>query len=243
MDDDDFPFASAIIPAAGDSSRLSGARRKPWLPLGGEMLVARVVRLLKAVPAVAEIILAVHPDDENFARDEIGESLRQTGVDLIVVGGKTRAETVLNALQATDANHEVVAIHDAARPFADRGMCNALCKMARQGGAAIPVVPVCDSIKRVSADRVVENVRRLGLMAAQTPQCFKREILIDAYAYAAATGGIGEHITDDAGLVENYGREVRVILGSANNFKITTKEDWRRAELLVKESSELKVES
>ena len=231
---EDLPFTTAIIPAAGDSSRMNGAKRKPWLLLGGEPIVLRTVRLLKSVKSVEEIILAVHPEDLDYAQGEMGEKLEKAGVTLIIEGGKNREETVKKALEVTDPMCEIVAIHDAVRPFADRSMCNALCKMARDFGAAVPVVPVTDTIKRVHADRITDNIRRLGLMAAQTPQCFRRELLIEAFAYAENTGGVPEEITDDSSLVEAYGHEVRVILGSAQNFKITTKEDLQLAELMLK---------
>jgi len=231
---EDLPFTSAIIPAAGESSRMGAAQRKPWMQLGGEPIILRTVRLLKSVKSVEEIILAVHPDDLDFAQEQQGEVLEKAGVTLIIAGGKTREETVRKALEVTDPMCEIVAIHDAVRPFADRSMCNALCKMARDFGAAIPVSPVTDTIKRVHADKVIDNVRRLGLMAAQTPQCFRRELLIEAFAYADNTGGISENITDDSSLVEAYGHEVRCILGNAKNFKITTKEDLQLAELMLK---------
>ena len=231
---EDLPFTTAIIPAAGDSSRMGGAQRKPWLPLAGEPIILRTVRLLKAVKAVEEIILAVHPDDLAYAQDVMGEKLEKAGVTLIIAGGATREETVRKALEVTDPMCEIVAVHDAVRPFADRSMCDALCKMARDFGAAITVTPVTDTIKRVHADRVTDNVRRLGLMAAQTPQCFRRELLVEAFAYADNTGGVSENITDDSSLVEAYGHEVRCILGSAQNFKITTKEDLQLAELMLK---------
>lgn len=231
---EDLPFTTAIIPAAGDSSRMGGEKRKPWLPLGGEPMVLRTVRLLKSVKAVEEIILAVHPDDLGYAQDVMGEKLEKAGVTLVIAGGATREETVRKALEVTDPMCEIVAVHDAARPFADRSMCDALCKMARDFGAAIPVTPVTDTIKRVHADKVTDNVRRLGLMAAQTPQCFRRQLLIEAFAYADNTGGVSENVTDDSSLVEAYGHEVRCILGNAQNFKITTKEDLQLAELMLK---------
>ena len=106
--------------------------------------------------------------------------------------------------------------------------------MARDYGAAIPVTPVTDTIKRVHAAKVTDNVRRLGLMAAQTPQCFRRELLIEAFAYTDNTGGVSENVTDDSSLVEAYGHEVRCLLGNAQNFKITTKEDLQLADLMLK---------
>lgn len=236
-DDADLPFITAIIPAAGDSSRLAATKRKPWLLLNNEPIIFRTLRLIKKIRGVEEIILIVHPDDENYANDELGEKLEKAGVNLIITGGKNRAASVYNALQVTDPMGEIVAIHDAVRPFADLSMCNALCKMAHTFGAAIPVTPIIDSVKRVHTDKIIENVRRLGLMSAQTPQCFRRQLLIDAYTFAQNTGGIGnigEHLTDDSALVENFGHEVRVILGNADNIKITTKDDLLLAEAMLK---------
>lgn len=232
--DPDSPVVSLIIPAAGDSTRMRASKRKPWLPLGGKPIILRTLELFHSLPWVQEIILVVNEADEEEANGPLYDSLASRGVSMIVTGGANRAESVWNGVQVSDPSSEVVAVHDAVRPFISLDTCKAIMRTARDRGACVPVVPMQDTVKRVEGDKVTETIRRLGLMAVQTPQCFRRELLIEAYEYATRTGGVLENITDDASLVEAYGETVSVVLGSSANLKITTPEDLVIAEAMLK---------
>ncbi len=227
------PTVSVVVPAAGSSTRLAGPTRKPFRELAGRPILLRTCERLRSMPGVGEIILAVHPDDLADVQGKLWEVLRAAGVHLVVAGGEVRAQSVWNALAVADPEAELVAVHDAVRPFISPAICAELFRVARDRGAAVPVVPVNDTIKRTEADKVTETVRRRGLMRVQTPQVFRRELFVAANEYARATGGFCETITDDASLVESYGKEVAVVLGEEYNLKITTPRDLRMAEALL----------
>lgn len=232
--DDGLPEVSLVIVAAGASTRMNAHKRKPWLSLGGKTVIQRTLEAFRGLKEVKETILVVNKEDEDYARKFIGNELRELGVSLIATGGESRYDSSWNGIMLTDSMSEVVAIHDAVRPFIKQDTVKALFKMARDFGAAVPAVPVQDSLKRIEGDKIIESIPRVGAMFVQTPQCFRRDLIIDAFEYARSTGGIPEHITDEAGLVENLGRDVSVILGSAYNMKITTKEDLVLADALLK---------
>jgi len=225
---------SVIIAAAGESRRLGGDTRKPWLMLGGETIAHRACRKLRRDCSVSEIILAAHPDDLARIQGEWWDGLSAVGVTMAVAGGATRADSVWNALMVCDPRADLVAVHDAARPFLCSAVCAALYRTAARRGAAVPVLPLHDTIKRVEGDHVVETVRRHGLYRVQTPQVFHRDLLIEANEYVRRTGGYtAAEYTDDASLVEALGREVAAVLDVAWNIKITTADDLRLAEAIL----------
>ncbi len=224
---------SLIIPAAGNSTRMGSGRRKPWLELGGEPILYRTCRVMKEMPGVGEIILVLHQEDVARAQGELWDELKGVGVTLVVAGGKTRAESVWQGVQVMNAASGFVAIHDAVRPFISRHVCEELFRKADKIGAAVPIVPLSDTVKQTEADRVVRTPSRVGLVRVQTPQVFRSDLFIDANEYCLNTGGFSDAITDDASLVEAYGHEVAVVLGEEYNFKITTPRDLRMAEALL----------
>ncbi|MCC8189813.1 MAG: 2-C-methyl-D-erythritol 4-phosphate cytidylyltransferase [Planctomycetes bacterium] len=229
----DQPDVSVIIPAAGEGVRMGGDRRKPFLTLAGEPILFRTCRALRALPAVLEIIIAVHPDDLEEVQNARWDEARRAGVELAVAGGSCRAESVWNAMQVVSARAELIAVHDAVRPFVGGDLLAALVSTARKRGAAVPVVPMLDTPKRIEGDTVVETPRRTGLMRAQTPQVFQSDLLIEAYEYRGRTGGLDDSVTDDAQLVEAMGGEVAAVYGSEINVKITTPADLRLAEAIL----------
>ncbi|MDR1521114.1 MAG: 2-C-methyl-D-erythritol 4-phosphate cytidylyltransferase [Planctomycetota bacterium] len=222
-----------IIPAAGLGERMGGSLRKPFIELEGEPILFRTCRRLASVPGVFEIVVALHPDDLDFFRDRLWDRALASGVTLAVAGGACRAESVWNALQVMSARAELTAVHDAVRPFAAVDTVKALIALARRRGAAVPVSPMDDTIKRIEGDRVTETPRRLGLVRVQTPQVFRSDLLIEAYEYAIRTGGLSANITDDAQLVEALGAEVAALHGGAFNLKITSASDLRLARALL----------
>lgn len=225
--------ASVIIPAAGVGQRMGTDTRKPFIELGGEPILFRTVRRLRNISGVFEIIVALHPDDLPRFQDEMWEEAQEAGVELAVAGGASRAQSVWNALEVVSARAELVAVHDAVRPFVPDDVVNALFSTARKRGAAVPVVPLQDTPKRIEGDVVVETPRRTGLMRVQTPQVFKSDLLIEAYEYRMQTGGLTEYVTDDSQLVEALGQEVVAVYGHELNMKITSPADLRVAEALL----------
>ena len=224
---------SVILPAAGSGERMGGDVRKPFLSLGGEPILFRTCRRLREVADVLEIIVAVHPDDLTYMQNDRWEEARQAGIELVVAGGKCRAQSVWNALEVVSAKAELVAVHDAVRPFVPVDVIRALISTARKRGAAVPIVPLGDTPKRIEGDRIVETPRRTGMVRVQTPQVFQSDLLIEAYEYRMNTGGLNEGITDDAQLVEALGREVVAVFGSELNMKITSPADMRIAEAFM----------
>lgn len=225
---------SVIIPAAGESLRMGSNVRKPFLELAGEPILVRTIRRLAGAPGVFEVIVAVHPDDLAPVGEEWGERLAAAGMTLAVAGARSRAESIWNALQVVSARAKYVAVHDAVRPLVPLDVIKALFSTARKRGAAVPVVPMVDTPKRVEGDRILETPRRLGLMRVQTPQVFESDLLIEAYEYAIRTGGLSEYVTDDSQLVENLGREVAAVFGDELNIKITSPRDLRIVEALLR---------
>jgi len=149
------------------------------------------------------------------------------GVTAVIEGGERRQDSVRNGLRFVDPSHDLVLIHDAARPFVSRGLVCRTAKAAYRHGAAVPAVPVTDTVKIV--DRrgwVRETPSRDSIRAAQTPQAVRRALLMRAYQSSK-----GQDATDDVQLVERAGGRVVAVEGDPRNIKLTTREDLRRAEL------------
>lgn len=213
-----------LIPAAGSGSRFGGEIPKQFRTLGGKPILQHVVERFLAHERVGRIIVAV--------ADILVDEARQTDRVRFVAGGATRQQSVTNALAAI-GEEELVAVHDAVRPFFSYATFDALLDAAAEHGAAFPGVPVTDTIHLVRDERVVETPQRSLLVAAQTPQCFRAEVLRDVLARSG-----GDDATDEAGLAARMGHDVRIVPGDAINFKITHPEDLERAERLLTQLSE-----
>lgn len=224
---------SVIIPAAGQSERMGADVRKPFLELGGEPILFRTCRKLRQIPEVFEIIVVVHPDDLPWLQNDKWEEAREAGIELAVAGGENRAQSVWNALEVVSARAHLVAVHDGVRPFVPLDVVRALLTTARKRGAAVPVIPLGDTPKRIEGDRIVETPRRAGLVRVQTPQVFDSDLLIEAYEYRMRTGGLSDVVTDDSQLVEALGHEVAAVYGSEYNMKITSPADMKIAQALL----------
>jgi 2-C-methyl-D-erythritol 4-phosphate cytidylyltransferase len=214
---------TALIVAAGRGTRMGAPGPKALLPLGGATLLARVIDAFAAHPRVGPIIV-VAQDPRRF-----GAALgpRVASRITLVRGGPERQDSVRLGLQAAPAS-DLTLVHDAARPLVPRSVIDAVIEAAERHGAAVPVVPVADTVKRLGADgRVEATLARDDLRLAQTPQGFRTELLRTAYARAEAEG---VRATDDATLVERIGAPVMAVPGSRRNLKITTPDDLRLAE-------------
>jgi 2-C-methyl-D-erythritol 4-phosphate cytidylyltransferase len=211
---------AVLIPAGGVGTRLGRTTPKQFLRVGGEAILAATVRHFRRHPRLAAIVVAAPATHIERTRRLLGSGVT------VVAGGATRQESVRLALDAAPHGVRMVLVHDAVRPFITRELVDAVLAAARVDGAAICGLPVSETIKRVRDGLVEATVDRAGLCAAQTPQAFRADILREAHDKARRDGVAA---TDDAMLVERLGHRVRVVPGLADNVKITTPEDLRRA--------------
>lgn len=220
-----------IIPAAGKSERFGGEEKKTFAKLDGRPVFLRTLEHFINREDVCQTILAVAPEDVGQMKSMYGANLGFLDVQL-VEGGARRVDTVKAALAAVSPKAEFVAVHDAARPCVTADRIDAVFAAARKGGAAILAHPLTGTLKRVTDSQViVETVARSGLFEAQTPQAFKKEVLIEAYSKISDQD---EEFTDDAQVVERSGNTVTVVWSDATNIKITTKADMTLASAILK---------
>lgn len=223
--------ASAIIVAAGSGQRLGSTIAKAFVPLGGESILFYSMRSLAAVPEVTELVVTLpEGDDYRAAAREIAKRSAMSKPMKLVRGGNERQDSVRIGLALTSAESEVVAVHDAARPFATADLFRLCIEAAALAGGAIAAIAVADTLKQVAGGVIVATRGRAGLYQAQTPQAFRRDLLFRAHEMAAANRIAA---TDDADLVERIGGKVAIVEGSARNIKITTKSDLEVAEAFV----------
>jgi 2-C-methyl-D-erythritol 4-phosphate cytidylyltransferase len=220
------PFA-VILPAAGRSSRFGDPKQKKiYAELDGRAVWLRAAEPFINRDDVAQTILVIAPEDRELFERRFRPSVAFLDIR-VVDGGAERSDSVLRALEVVDPACEFVAVHDAARPCLTSELIDAVFEAARAHGAAVPGLPVAETLKRVGPDGLAaETVPRAGLVAVQTPQAFRRDLLLRAYANRARGAG---SITDDAQLVEALGHPCRVVEGSPLNLKITTRADLRLA--------------
>jgi 2-C-methyl-D-erythritol 4-phosphate cytidylyltransferase/2-C-methyl-D-erythritol 2,4-cyclodiphosphate synthase len=224
----------AIVAAGGSGIRAGVA--KQWLALAGETVLRRSARLLAACDAVDEVVAVVPPGEEARALAELAGLAKPARA---VAGGPTRADSVRNGLRALDGC-AIVLVHDAARPFATSDLAGRVADAAARDGAALAALRVTDTVKRGVREsapgeddgpwRVSETLDRRELWLAQTPQGFRRELLVRAFELAGAEGSAA---TDECALVERTGAPVALVEGEAGNFKITGPEDVARARARV----------
>ncbi|HPF60829.1 MAG: 2-C-methyl-D-erythritol 4-phosphate cytidylyltransferase [Gemmatimonadetes bacterium] len=218
-----------IVVAAGRGSRLGASVPKQYLPVAGVPVLLRAIRPFVAHPDVRQVI-AVLPADDVAAPPDWLAGLTGEAFSL-VAGGATRQDSVAAGLGALDPSCAIVLVHDGARPFPPREAIDGGIAAARDGHAAVPAVPLADTLKRADdCGTVLGTVPRAGLWRAQTPQAFPRALLARAHA-AAPTHAV--EITDDAMLVELVGGRVDLLPGSARNLKITRPDDLEFAEWLA----------
>jgi 2-C-methyl-D-erythritol 4-phosphate cytidylyltransferase len=222
---------AVILPAAGRSSRFKDKDKKPFVNLDGRAVWLRSAELFVARPDVSQCIIVISPDDQEFFRRRYQANLVFMNVE-IAAGGAERFESVASALALVKPDVDFVAIHDAVRPCLAETMVSAVFTKAQQTGAALLAVPVTDTVKRADdKQRVQQTVARKGLWLAQTPQVFRRDWLVDAYA---RRGQFGKDITDDAQLMEAAGHPVHLVEGATTNVKITTRGDLILADAILK---------
>ena len=222
------PYCSALIAAAGSSQRMAG-ENKLLLPLGGKSVLAHTLQAVDAATGVNEIVIAAREEDlVKFA-----ELCKLWGIQKpvkIIVGGKTREESVLRAAIEANENADLLAVQDGARPFVTPELIDSVIEAARVHFAAAPAIPVKDTVK-VAVDGVVrETPDRSLLYAVQTPQVFDAQLLRAALKSAVDAGAV---LTDDCSAVERLGKEIYLIAGLEEYIKITTPLDMILAEAIL----------
>ena len=220
----------AILPAAGSGKRLGGQIAKQFLSFAGAPVLIHTIRRFDECADIGGIIVALADSEIAAFAAQLPAYQFNTPIRL-VAGGAERSDSILHALEAARAwQPELVAIHDAVRPFVTPAQISAVLAQARASGAAILALPVTDTIKEVENGLIVQTLDRRRIYRAQTPQAFRYELLMQANASARAAALSSALTTDDALLVEQLGHPVAIVEGSPDNLKITTKEDLAVAE-------------
>jgi len=221
-------YTGAVIVAAGNASRMGGID-KVMAPLRGEPMIVRTVRTFQECDAISEIVIVTR-EDLIIPISNLCKGMEK--VKAVVVGGKSRQESVNLGLNALSEKVKLAAIQDGARPLITWQVIDRTVRAANTYGAAAPAIPVKDTIKVVEG-RVVKNTPdRATLFAVQTPQVFDFDLLRGALKHAADTGA---QVTDDCSAVELMGMSVKIVEGDERNIKVTTPMDLKIAEMLLEE--------
>jgi 2-C-methyl-D-erythritol 4-phosphate cytidylyltransferase len=217
---------AVILPAAGRSSRFQDrSYKKPFAPLANKAVWLHSAERFLGRGDVVQTILVIAPEDREEFNAKFAANIAFLEIE-VIDGGAERADSVEAALARVKPNADFICVHDAARPCLCDAWIDTIFAAAERSGAAIFAIPLAGTVKRVDAkQRIVETISREGLWEAQTPQVFRRQLLLDAYAQRH-----GFCATDEAQLVERFGHPVTVVPGSPINMKITSKEDQRLAE-------------
>lgn len=210
-------FADAIVLAAGGSTRMNSFD-KVQSPILGRPLVAWTVAAAAAATTVRNVILVVRPGQEATMEQE--PWVLAAGAH-VVRGGERRQESVAAGVDACDA--EIVIIHDGARPLATSALVDAVANAALKSDAAVPLVPLTESLRRLRRESIVDWMDRYGLNLAQTPQAIRRKLLLDAYTTHDPWGSEG--IIDETLLVQMAGATVTPVPGERANIKVTVPAD------------------
>jgi 2-C-methyl-D-erythritol 4-phosphate cytidylyltransferase len=229
---------AAIIPAAGLGTRMGADTPKQFLELDGMPLIIFTLRRLAACAAITEFFISTRADDilslqDKVAKSGLGRPAR------VVHGGDTRQQSVANALAQVDPTTEIVVVHDAVRPFVTPEQVERVIAEARKRGGAILGIPAIDTVKEVKRASLPQDVAlitatipRERIVLAQTPQAFSYALLRDAFRKAQQDDVTA---SDEAAVVERFGHEVFVVLGSERNLKITRPADMDLARFYLEQ--------
>ncbi len=226
------PFCTMVVAAAGSSTRMG--QDKLFLELDGIPVLGRTLLLLEHCPSVREVIVVTR-QERMLPVADLCKQYRLDKVTKVILGGSSRMESVLNGVSEADPRAELIGVHDGARPFAPPELVEKAVSEARFYQAVAPAVPLRDTVKRVEDGFVVETLPRKELMAVQTPQVFRAELLKGALTYV-----VQEEIpvTDDCSAVEAIGGKVHLIPGDARNLKLTHPLDVALARAILRQEVE-----
>ncbi len=216
---------AAVIVAAGRGQRVGGDIPKQYLCLGDHPVLYHTASRFLHHPEISRVLVVIHPDDLKLYNAAVGD------LDLMppVNGGATRQESVLCGLEALiEESPDIVLIHDAARPLLSADLISGVIKCAQENGAALPALPVADTLKNVAGGFVSGTVDRAGLWRAQTPQAFRFGDILEGHRTAK-----GLELTDDVAVAERAGLQIAIVNGEEQNFKITSWEDLEKAWIMM----------
>jgi len=219
-----------VVPAAGSGSRFGGEVPKQFVSLAGRPIIAHTLARLESFESVSSIVVAAAPDQVERLSLILGEAALSKC--RVVEGGESRAESVVRGLNALNdaAGDSIVAIHDAVRPFVSKELFERLIEALDVSDGSFPGLPPTDTIHMVDHGLVVESPERDRLSGAQTPQCFRLDVVRRAMEGLLRSGA---HPTDEVSAVVRLGYKVAVVPGESENFKITRPEDLVRAERVI----------
>lgn len=225
---------SVIIPAAGSGKRMNSDISKPFLKIQGKTILEYSVSRFLAVPNVQQIIIAASRAYFSEVHGII-QTFEDHDVQMVCVeGGAERQFSIHNAIDHL-TEVDLVAVHDAVRPFVSEDSIKSCFNAAFNDGAAILGIPARDTIKKVDKDGfIAETLDRRSLWQCQTPQVFRKNIFMDAYQYAEKHHFVG---TDDASVIEFFGEKVRIVEGGHQNIKLTYPLDLKLAELIINQDN------
>lgn len=229
---------AAVITAAGSGKRMGSDRKKQFIVLYGKPVIAYTLEKFQNTDEIDDIVLVVSEDDIDFCRSEIVVKYGFSKVREILAGGAERQESVYKGVVAAAKLGEIILIHDGVRPFVKRDEIVKTVEAADEKGAAILAVKVKDSLRSFDGTES-KFVPRENMWLVQTPQSFRRDIIVNAHKKAAEDGFSG---TDDAVLAERMGCNIYLVEGSYENIKITTPEDLVFSEAILKKEQEIENE-
>jgi len=222
---------TAIITAAGKGKRMLHSVPKHFIRLEDKPVLAHTLDVFERCPDVNQVLVVSRSGEENYCLKEVVEKYGYKKVLKIVIGGDRRQDSVYNGIKELDEDTDIVLVHDGVRPFVSQNTLSEAIKLAIFADGVVTAVPVKDTIKYVGDDGIIRATPdRSSLWHAQTPQVFKRRILEEAYVRAYNDKYSG---TDESSLVERLGYKVKIVEGTADNIKITTKEDLLFAEVIL----------
>jgi len=226
------PKYAAVLLAAGRSSRFKHREKKPFAPLAGRAVWLRSLELFSVRDDFRKIVIVVSPEDREVFDRRFRSNVAFLDVAEVVDGGDERTDSVRNALEQVPQEIDYVAVHDTARACLTKELLAKVLEGAEETGAAALATPVVDTMKREGPRGIVaETVAREGLWLVQTPQVFRRDLIIKAYGSQPRST---KSTTDDCMLVEAVGGRVRLVESDSTNFKITTASDLALAEAVIR---------
>ena len=222
---------SVIMPAAGLSLRMGADVRKPFIMIGEKPVFFYTLEKFYNLKRVKEIIFVVNRKDLNTVKEKWPDELKAYKVSKVIAGGERRQDSIYNGLSQLDPDTKIILIHDAVRPLVHNEEIKAVIKSTEKIGAAIVASPMKLTVKKADSSlNIIKTVPRHDLWMAQTPQGFKRDLIVNAYEKIRDSN---VEFTDDAEVVEKAGHTVGIVSGSYDNIKITTREDLKLAEVML----------
>ncbi len=222
---------SVVLVGAGLGLRMGGAVKKPFLLLHDKPIFLHTVERFARIDSVREIVFVTGSEEIHTLRKQWQDTLSAHKVKKIISGGKRRQDSVYQGISNVDPDMEIILIHDAVRPLVKQEHVDAVINKVKEAGAAILAAPMKATVKEVGNNLLIQRtIPRSSLWMAQTPQGFKRELIVKVFDRFKNTD---TEFTDDAQMVEQAGYPVYIVQGTDENIKITTPEDIRLAEALL----------